>query len=49
MSVSTTRSEPQTVKFRGVDDLVLVADEWNRGAATAATSGGGADSTGRRS
>src|SRR6476660_4173648 len=43
-SVSTTRSEPETVKFRGVDDLVLVADEWNRGAATAATSGGGADS-----
>jgi pimeloyl-ACP methyl ester carboxylesterase len=42
--VSTTRSEPETVKFRGVDDLVLVADEWNRGAATAATSGGGADS-----
>jgi pimeloyl-ACP methyl ester carboxylesterase len=30
--VSTTRSESQTVKFRGVDDLVLVADEWNRGA-----------------
>ncbi len=28
--MSTTRSEPQTVKFRGVDDLVLVADEWNR-------------------
>ena len=27
--MSTTRSEPQTVKFRGVDDLVLVADEWN--------------------
>jgi pimeloyl-ACP methyl ester carboxylesterase len=40
--VSTTRSEPQTVKLRGVDDLVLVADEWNRGvpsgAAAAATS-----------
>jgi pimeloyl-ACP methyl ester carboxylesterase len=34
--VSTTRSEPQTVKFHGVDDLVLVADEWNRGAASAA-------------
>jgi pimeloyl-ACP methyl ester carboxylesterase len=30
--VSTTSSEPQTVEFRGVDDLVLVADEWNRGA-----------------
>jgi pimeloyl-ACP methyl ester carboxylesterase len=42
--VSTARSEPQTVKFRGVDDLVLVADEWNHGAATAATSGGGTDS-----
>ena len=42
--MSKTRSELQTVKFRGVDDLVLVADEWNRGAATAATSGGGADS-----
>ena len=39
--MSATRSEPQTVKFRGVDDLVLVADEWNAGgpgAATAATS-----------
>jgi pimeloyl-ACP methyl ester carboxylesterase len=35
MSVST-RSESQTVKFRGVDDLVLVADEWNRGAPSAA-------------
>jgi pimeloyl-ACP methyl ester carboxylesterase len=33
--VSTTRSEPQTVKFRGVDDLVLVADEWNCGASSA--------------
>ncbi|HYZ68896.1 MAG TPA: alpha/beta hydrolase [Mycobacterium sp.] len=29
--MSTTRSEPQTVKFRGVEDLVLVADEWNHG------------------
>jgi pimeloyl-ACP methyl ester carboxylesterase len=29
--VDTTRSEPQTVKFRGVDDITLVADEWNRG------------------
>lgn len=40
--MSTARSEPQTVKFHGVDDLVLVADEWNRGgpsgAAGAATS-----------
>ena len=34
--MSTTHSEPQTVKFRGVDDLVLVADEWNRGAPSAA-------------
>jgi pimeloyl-ACP methyl ester carboxylesterase len=34
--LSTTRSEPQTVKFHGVDDLVLVADEWNRGAPSAA-------------
>ena len=33
--MSTTRSEPQTVKFRGADDLVLVADEWNRGAPSA--------------
>jgi pimeloyl-ACP methyl ester carboxylesterase len=41
--VSTTGSEPQTVKFRGVEDITLVADEWNRGvsshgAAPAATS-----------
>jgi pimeloyl-ACP methyl ester carboxylesterase len=34
--VSTTSSESQTVKFRGVDDVVLVADEWNRGAPAAA-------------
>jgi pimeloyl-ACP methyl ester carboxylesterase len=34
-SVTTTASEPQTVKFRGVEDLVLVADEWNRGAQAA--------------
>ena len=33
--MSTTRSEPQTVKFRGVENLVLVADEWNRGAQSA--------------
>jgi pimeloyl-ACP methyl ester carboxylesterase len=38
--VSTTHSEPQTVRFHGVDGLVLVADEWNHGAATAATSDG---------
>jgi pimeloyl-ACP methyl ester carboxylesterase len=31
MSMSTTRSESQTVTFRGAEDLVLVADEWNRG------------------
>jgi pimeloyl-ACP methyl ester carboxylesterase len=34
--VSTTRSEPQTIKFGGADDLVLVADEWNRGTPSAA-------------
>jgi pimeloyl-ACP methyl ester carboxylesterase len=34
--VSTTNSESQTDKFRGVDDLVLVADEWNRDAPSAA-------------
>ncbi|MDT5241876.1 MAG: hypothetical protein QOF88_7790 [Mycobacterium sp.] len=28
-------SAPQTVTFRGVDDLNLIADEWNRGAASA--------------
>lgn len=27
--MTTTHSEPQTVKFRGADDLTLVADEWN--------------------
>ena len=32
MFVNTARSEPQTVKFRGVDDLTLIADEWNRDA-----------------
>ena len=34
--MSTAPSELQTVKFRGIDDLVLVADEWNRGAQSAA-------------
>ena len=34
--MSTTRSEPQTVKFRGAEDITLVADEWNRGAPSAA-------------
>jgi pimeloyl-ACP methyl ester carboxylesterase len=28
--VSSVTSAPQTVEFRGVDDLVLIADEWNR-------------------
>lgn len=36
MSVSSLSSAYQTVEFRGVDDLALVADEWNRGAASAA-------------
>jgi pimeloyl-ACP methyl ester carboxylesterase len=35
MSVSTTSNTPETVTFRGVDGLRLVADEWNRGAASA--------------
>jgi pimeloyl-ACP methyl ester carboxylesterase len=35
--VSTTHSEPQTVKFRGVEGLTLVADEWNRGPESAAS------------
>jgi len=35
MSVTTANSAPQTVKFRGVDDIVLIADEWNRGAPSA--------------
>jgi pimeloyl-ACP methyl ester carboxylesterase len=35
--MSTRRSEPQTVKFRGVDDLVLVADEWNHGTGSGPT------------
>ena len=30
--MSTGHSELQTVKFRGVDGLTLIADEWNRGA-----------------
>jgi pimeloyl-ACP methyl ester carboxylesterase len=34
MSVSITRSEPQTVTFRGSDDITLVADEWNRDTAS---------------
>ncbi|MCV7016674.1 alpha/beta fold hydrolase [Mycolicibacterium aichiense] len=35
MPVSSTNSG-QTVEFRGTDDLALVADEWNRGAESAA-------------
>ena len=35
--MSSTNSESQIVKFRGIDDLVLVADEWNRGAQSAAS------------
>ncbi|WP_084172440.1 alpha/beta fold hydrolase [Mycolicibacterium cosmeticum] len=34
MPVSTADSAPQTVTFRGVDDLTLVADEWNAGIET---------------
>lgn len=30
--MSNNGSEPQTVKLRGTEDLVLVADEWNAGA-----------------
>lgn len=37
MSVSTASNTPQTVTFRGVDDLSLIADEWNRGAESAGT------------
>jgi pimeloyl-ACP methyl ester carboxylesterase len=35
MSVSTASNTPETVTFRGVDGLSLIADEWNRGAASA--------------
>jgi pimeloyl-ACP methyl ester carboxylesterase len=35
MSVSITSKAPETVTFRGVDGLSLIADEWNRGAASA--------------
>lgn len=34
--MTSTGSQPQTVTFRGTEDLTLVADEWNRGAASAA-------------
>ena len=30
--MSTVSSSPQTVEFSGVDGIILVADEWNRGA-----------------
>jgi pimeloyl-ACP methyl ester carboxylesterase len=30
--VSTAQAESQTVTFRGIDDLALVGDEWNKGA-----------------
>jgi pimeloyl-ACP methyl ester carboxylesterase len=40
MSVSKASSASSTVEFRGVDDLTLVADEWN---------GGGQSATGRPS
>jgi pimeloyl-ACP methyl ester carboxylesterase len=33
--VSNESSTPQTVTFRGVDDLHLIGDEWNRGAESA--------------
>jgi pimeloyl-ACP methyl ester carboxylesterase len=36
MSVNTAHSEPQIVKFRGVDDLTLIAHEWNKDAESAA-------------
>ncbi len=32
MSVSTTRSQPRTVQFRGSEGITLVADEWNHDA-----------------
>lgn len=34
--MSTGNSELQTVKFRGVDGLTLIADEWNRPSSTGA-------------
>jgi len=36
MPVSSTKSGPQTVGFRGDKNLTLVGDEWNRGAPSAA-------------
>ena len=32
--MSTTRRKPRTVEFRGVEDLTLVADEWNHDASS---------------
>jgi pimeloyl-ACP methyl ester carboxylesterase len=34
--MTTVSSTPQTVEYSGVNGLTLVADEWNRGASTAA-------------
>ncbi|MCW2688227.1 MAG: alpha/beta hydrolase fold protein [Mycobacterium sp.] len=34
--MSTSSSAHETVKFQGVDDVTLIADEWNKGAASAA-------------
>lgn len=39
--MSAGQSELHTVEFRGADGLTLIADEWNRESATAATSGTG--------
>ena len=36
MPVSSTKSGPQTVEFRGDKNLTLVGDEWNRGAPSVA-------------
>jgi pimeloyl-ACP methyl ester carboxylesterase len=33
--VSSLSTAPETVEFRGVNDLALVGDEWNKGAASA--------------
>ena len=33
--MTSLSNAPETVQFRGVNDLTLVADEWNRGAAAA--------------
>jgi pimeloyl-ACP methyl ester carboxylesterase len=36
VSTRESTSRPQTVKFQGAEDITLVADEWNRGAQSAA-------------